>query len=715
MKMQTRMYVTRAMAAVAVLTLMPVVGHAQDRLKSYPGYEQYQRMAPQIQNTANLTSGAITTFAWSADAKTFGYRMGGKQFTYDVAARTATEGAPVPVQGGLGRQGGVRSAIGGQGMRERGRQFETVISPDTQLTALYKNRNVHIKTKDGAERAITTDGHEKARTKFGSASWVYGEELDVIDAMWWSPDSKRLAYYGFDETPVTDYYLQLAQTELYSKIDTEAYPKAGFDNPIVNLFVYDMTSGKSVKIDVRDGKPFEPTTLGYYVYDVRWSQDGREITFNRTNRRQNIIEYTACNTSTGACRVVVRDEWLPSWIENHPTVRYLSDNRRFIWESPRGDGFANYYLYDFTTGKMINAITKLATAEVAGIVNVDEKAGTMHYLARDGDNYMKMQLHRVGLDGRNDVRLTDPAFNHTITMAPGGTHFVDVAQTHDQPPVVRLMDRNGKIVSEIGRTDASKMKALGVQPPELFTYTAADSKTILHGMLSKPSNFDPNKKYPVLFSVYGGPNTNGARETFGPPSPQAEYGFLVVTLDARSAAGRGKKLTDAIYEKLGVTEIDDFAAASRELAKRPYVDGNRVGIYGTSYGGYASAMALLRHPDAFAAASASSPVTSWYHYDTIYTERYMGVPQENKTGYDAGSAMTYAPNLKGALMLYYGTADNDVHPNNMMQMIKSLQAAGKSFEVQLGPDAGHTAINSSRMMEFFIENLVLRPKTNATF
>jgi dipeptidyl-peptidase-4 len=532
--------------------------------------------------------------------------------------------------------------------------------------------------------------------------------------MWWSPDASKLAYYGFDDSPVPDYYLQMDQTKIYSKIDTEAYPKSGFPNPIVNLYVYDMATGKSTKIDVRSGMPFENNTLGYYVYDVDWSKDGKEITFNRTNRRQNILEYTACNPTSGACRVVVHDEWTPSWIDNHPSIRYLSDNRRFIFSSPRGEGFNNYYLYDFATGKMLNAITNLKTAEAANIITVDEKSNVMYYMARDGDNYMKMQLHRVTLDGKTDVRLTDPTLNHTVALAPSGKYFVDIAQTHDRPPVARVMDRSGKMIAELARADVSKMKALGLQPPELFTYTSADGKTILHGMLSKPSNFDPSKKYPVLFSVYGGPDTNGAREVFSPPSRNAEYGFLIVELDARSAAGRGKKLTDAIYENLGVAEIDDFAAASKELAKRPYVDGNRVGINGTSYGGYSSAMALLRHPEAFHAAAAQSPVTSWYHYDTIYTERYMWIPQENQRGYDAGSAMTYAHDLKGDLMLYYGTADNNVHPNNMMQLITALQKAGKHFEVQVGPDYGHSAMNQQRMMEFFIESLVLKPATSVT-
>jgi dipeptidyl-peptidase-4 len=186
-------------------------------------------------------------------------------------------------------------------------------------------------------------------------------------------------------------------------------------------------------------------------------------------------------------------------------------------------------------------------------------------------------------------------------------------------------------------------------------------------------------------------------------------------MDSRSAAGRGKRFLDAIYQKLGTVEVDDQAAGVRALAQRPYVDGGRVGIFGTSYGGYVSAMAIVRHPDVFAAACASSPVTDWRHYDTIYTERYMGTPQDNTAGYDAGSVMKYADRLRGRLMLYYGTADNNVHPNNAMQLIAALQAAGKSFEVQVGPDRGHSGINQDRMMEFFIENLVLRNAALSVF
>jgi dipeptidyl-peptidase-4 len=243
----------------------------------------------------------------------------------------------------------------------------------------------------------------------------------------------------------------------------------------------------------------------------------------------------------------------------------------------------------------------------------------------------------------------------------------------------------------------------------MFTFTGADGVTQLHGMLHKPSNFDPGKQYPVLVSTYAGPGSNQARETFTLPDPLTEYGFLVVRMDSRSASGRGKRFLDAIYLKLSTGEIDDQAAGVRALWELPYVAKGRAGIFGTSYGGTSSLMALLRHPDVFHAASASSAVTDWRNYDSIYTERYMWIPQENQEGYDAGSAMLFAENLEGNLMVFFGTADNNVHPSNSLQLIAALQEAGKTFEVQVGPDRGHAGLNRDRMMEFFIDALVLNP------
>jgi dipeptidyl-peptidase-4 len=703
MKKQVPLDTLARSGLVLLLALGTLAGSAvaQDRLKSMPGYEQYQRVGREI--GGSIHSGALAV-TWQDDGTTFEYRVGDKHYRYDLARRQATEieGADAASPRQFGRRGGP----------ERGRQFEEALSPDGKLRAFYRDRNLWLSDADGAnEVALTTDGSVEARVKNGTASWVYGEELGQNTAFWWSPSGTKLAYYRFDESGVPDYFLQLDQAKLQSTVDIEAYPKAGVDNPVVELFVYDLETRRTTKIDVRDGKPFTNDVVGHYVYRVGWSPDGSEITFNRTNRRQNIMEFTACSPASGACRVVLREEWPASWTENSPTMQYLADGKRFIWVSER-TGWKNFYLYDLS-GKLLATLTR-HPFEVANIVRVDERAGVLYYMARSGDNHMKLQLHRVGLNGKGDRRLTDPAFHHMVNFAPDGKHFVDLAQTHDQAPVTSLRDANGKLIAELATSDLTKYEQFGLRPVELFTFRAADGVTELHGMLHRPSDFDPGKRYPVLVSVYGGPSTNGARETFTLPNPLTEYGFLVVTLDLRSAAGRGKHFLDAIYEKLGVVEIDDLAAGVRSLGDRPYVDLGRVGIYGTSYGGYASALALLRYPDVFHAASAASPVTDWRHYDTIYTERYMWIPQENAAGYDAGSAMTYVDDLKGRLMIYYGTADNNVHPSNSMELIQALQRAGKSFEVQVGPDRGHTAIGTDRMMEFFIENLVLTGTTTAS-
>jgi dipeptidyl-peptidase 4 len=701
----------------AGLSLVPAT-LAQDRLKTMPGFDQYQKMSGAAVGSVKMGQVNAT---WLEDGKVFEYAKDGKKIRYDIAADKAEEVGDAPAGGGAGKgkgfgKGGKAGdkAGGKKGMQppggqkvERGRQAASATSPDGTRKAFYRDSNLWLSDiKGGGEIQLTTDGSAKDRIKYGTASWVYGEELAQTTAMWWSPDSKKIAFYRFDEGKVRDYYLPLNQSALQDKMDVEPYPKPGTPNPIADLFIHDLDTKATVQVDVRDGRPFENQVVGHYAYRVLWSPDGKELFFNRTNRRQNIMEFVAANPQTGKCRVIVHEEWLPSWVVNSPQMRYLDDNNRFIWTSER-TGFKNYYLYDLS-GKLHATLTK-HPFEVANIVRVDEKAGMLYYMARSGDNHMKLQLHRVGLDGKGDKRLTDPAFNHSVDIAPDGQHFIDVIQTHNTPPSSRLVNADGKVLKELAKSDMSKFEELGLKRVELITYKAGDGETDLHGMLHFPSNFDPNKKYPMLVTVYGGPNTNKASENFTLPMGLTEYGFLVAALDSRSASGRGKAFVDAIYLKLGVTEMDDQASGVRSLWARPYLNKDRVGIFGSSYGGYASAMCLLRHPDAFQAASASSPVTDWHHYDSIYTERYMWIPEENKEGYAAGSAMTYADKLKGRLMLFYGTQDNNVHPSNSLALIKSLQRAGKSFDLQIGPDQGHAGINQQRMMEFFIENLVMRP------
>src|SRR5687767_8292221 len=513
-----------------------------------PGYAHYAKLAPQI--PGSLKSGAITPSSWSEDGASFEYTLDGKRYRYDIAARRATALGDAPEAAGRGGRGGR-----GQGAPERGRQYTFADSADNAYRAQFNDKDRNLYLVDQAtkiETAITTDGSRERRIKYGSASWVYGEELDQITAMWWSPDSRRLAFYRFDESPVPDYYLQLDQTKLQSTVDTEAYPKAGVANPVVDLLIYDVASKKTTRLDVRDGKPFTNDAVGHYAYRVSWTPDGRELLFNRTNRRQNVLELVAANPETGALRVVIREEWPTGWIENSPTMAFLADGRRFIWQSER-NGWSNFYLYDLS-GRLIAPLTRSTTFEAVSLVKIDESAGVLFYTARDGDNHLKLQLHRVGLDGRGDLRLTDPKFHHTVGgcmpasaggrgrggaascgISPDNTLFVDVYQAHDVAPASRVVDAaDGAGVADVAASDLSRYDKLGIRRAELFTYRSADGQTTLHGLVQFPSNFDPSRKYPVLVQVYGGPASAGntARETFVVPSALTEYGFLIVNLDS---------------------------------------------------------------------------------------------------------------------------------------------------------------------------------------
>ncbi|MEE9365032.1 MAG: DPP IV N-terminal domain-containing protein [Cellulophaga sp.] len=668
------------------------ISFAQDKLKSMPGYEQYMKIAPQIRGS--VKSGALRVM-WNEDSSSFEYAKSGKTINYNVRKGISSEVGAVKPSKPWSR--GNRPA--------RGRQYASADSPDKKLKAFTKDRNMYISNTDGTSViAITTEGNDENQTKYGIATWVYGEELGQVTAMWWSPDSKKVAFYRFDEKTAKKYYVLYHQTKIQDSVEIEAYPKVGAKNLPVDLLVYNLETKETVTLDTRNGKPYNDGAIGTYLYGIEWTPDGKELLFHSANRKQDIMEYKAANPITGETRVVIREEWLNSFTANSPEIHILEDGKRFIWASER-NGFKNYYVYNFT-GKLINPLTT-HNFEVGRIQKIDEKKGEVYYTARSGDNHMKMQLHKVKLNGTRNTRLTNPKFNHSVSISPNGKYIVDIAQAHDIAPFTNLLNAKGKFITKLATSDMTVFNELGLKKVEIFTFTSADGETELHGMLHFPSNFDPSKKYPLILSNYGGPGTNAFRERFTHPSALTEYGFLVANIDGRNVGGRGKKMLDKLYGRLGIVEMDDFAEGIKSLYSRPYFDKNRVGVYGTSYGGTTAATSLLRHPDVYHAAVANSAVTDWRNYDNIYTERYMNLLENNEEGYVNSSIMKYASNLKGDLMIFYGTNDNNVHPSNSLQLIQALQKAGKSFEVQIGPDKGHTAVNRDRMMEFFIRSLVM--------
>ncbi|MBI1756259.1 MAG: DPP IV N-terminal domain-containing protein [Fimbriimonas ginsengisoli] len=696
-------------AWLTFVAFLPALACAQDRLPGMPRYDRYDNLRKAL---PGLVSGGKLTVNWAADGRSFTFEQGGKTWTYDVDRRAKVETGTAPTAP-------AKPTPPGRRRPERGRQYDTVSSADRKLTAQYKDRNIWLKGPGDKEpRQITTEGDAAKRTKVGSASWVYGEELGQREAMWFSPDATKLAYYRFDESKVIDYYVTLNETGVQNQLDTEAYPKAGAPNPSVDLLVMDLATGKATPIDVRfrsDGDK----DLGHYVWNVAWANDGKALNFFRMNRKQNEMELVSADPATGECHAVIRESNPGGWVADFdsrvadpdagtpwPGAK-PGDPNRFFWISER-DGYRNLYLAD--TGGRLNPITHNAF-DFESLVRVDKTRGMAWYTADDGDIPYKQQLHRIRLDGTDDKRLTDLSLSHTVSLAPGGGAFVDVAEALDVPPSTRLCDGEGHVIDSLAESDMSKFRSMGLRKAERLIFKAADGTTDLYGYLLKPSDFDPTKKYPLLLSIYAGPTSGTRPEAFQLPSDETELGFLVTWLDGRGTNGRGRAFRQAVYRKLGVVEMDDQAAGVRALVKRPYVDASRVGIHGTSYGGYASLMAILRFPDLFSAACASSPVTDWRHYDTIYTERFMDLPQDNKAGYDAGSAITYANNLKGKLLIYYGTADNNVHPSNTLQFIKLLQSQSKGFEVAVGPDLGHSPVDRRKMMEFFMDNLMLKPKT----
>ncbi|MBM4093988.1 MAG: S9 family peptidase [Planctomycetes bacterium] len=722
--------------AVALFPLTAAGG--EDSLSRLPGYDRYVKVrdAAQLLNSAGRVSG----IEWAQDGSSLTFQRQGERFKislqdFSLEPLGKPERSP---------QRAVRPSGVGRSQRvPRAQQATEAYSPDGKWVACYRAGNVVLeeaasRAKDGAAEKARDDGAaekardggaaEKARDdgaaektrdggagsetiqvttgggefyRYGNGCWVYGEELDQDSAMWWSPDSRKLAFYEMDERHLRNYYLTTGNTDTYTGLQVVRYPKAGMENPFVGLLVYDLDTKQTTRIDVGGDRL-------QYIYHVRFTPDGSELLFNRTNRRQDTLEVVAADPASGRSRVVLTESQA-TWQENRPLMQFLRDGKRFIWATER-TGWKHYELRHLD-GRLLHPLSTFGEYPAESVVRVDEDAGYFYYTAYSGDHPLNAQLHRARLDGGEDARMTGAPANHTgLEISPDHKWFVACREAVGEPPRTALLNASGQQVAMLAEADGTKAEELGLVAPELFTFKADDGKTDLHGILYKPARFDPERKYPLVISVYGGPESRGVSNRYSAADAHCEFGFLVATIANRGTTGRGKAFESATYLKLGIVDIQDQADGVRFLCQRPYVDAARVGIFGHSYGGYMSALALVKFPDVFHVGVAGAPVTDWKNYDTIYTERYMRTPRENPDGYRDGSCLTHAKNLRGQLLLLHGLADDNVHPSNTWQLAHALQQAGLRFDMMIYPLSKHGLGQGSSTLRWEYLHRHLRPE-----
>jgi dipeptidyl-peptidase-4 len=639
--------------------------------------------------------GRVDKPVWNADGKSLVFGLKDQRWALDLSNGAIAESSAEPVAAERPKALPTRPA--GSPVR-RAEQRTVEPSPDGKWQAVYRDGNVWLESiaEPDNKQQLTTTGSEFHR--FGTCCWVYGEELNQKDAMWWSPDSRKLAWYEVDEAGMKDYYLTIANEDLYTALKTVRYPKAGEKNPEVSLWIYDLASKQAQKVSI-PGEPMQ------YLYNVRYTPNGKELLVNRTGRRQNVLDVLAIDVESLTVRTVLTEKQ-ESWQENSPGMQFLSDGERFIWET-EANGFRHFQLRHLD-GRLLNPLSEAANYPCNRIELVDEAAGFLYYSAFSDSNPYNTQLHRVRLDGTDHRRITGSPLNHTsFDISPANKFVLAVREQYDLPPSTVVYDESGKELAVLATGTSEPAAAAGLAPPEIFSFPADDGKTIIYGVLNKPSNFDPAKKYPLLIDVYGGPESQAFNNRYTPMNPACELGFVIAKIGNRGTVGRGKAFESATYLKLGGPDIADQADGVRFLSQRPYIDSSRVGIFGHSYGGYMSALAVLKYPDVFQVAVSGAPVTDWRNYDSIYTERYMRTPEENPEGYAAGACMQFASQLKGRLFLVHGLVDDNVHPANTWQLGKALHSANKRFDQMIYPEFDHGIGSTYGMLrwEYLLEHL----------
>jgi len=573
------------------------------------------------------------------------------------------------------------------------------LSPDGKRVAFVRGNDLftmEIATKKVVK--LTRDG--SATLWNGRPDWVYPEELSLGRAYWWSPDSTKIAYLQFDVSrelihPQMDL---LAPQAIY---EPERYPKAGTNNADVRLGVVNAEGGETNWLNVGE-------TRDMLLARLQWLPDSERIAVQRLNRVQDHLQLLLLHAATGASRTLL-EETDPYWVNVHDTLRFLPKSNQFLWGSERS-GFEHLYLYSMD-GKLQQQLTS-GDWEVTSVAGVNEAARTIYYVSTEASP-LERQLYRVSFDGGARTKLTAATGTHMISMSPDTAFYQDSHSNSTTPPSRAIFDATGKKLGMFREADTKLQETYELLPAEIVKVPAGDG-TVLYGRVIKPAKFDPSKKYPAIVMVYGGPHSQTITDSWSGASLNqalAHRGFVIWQLDNRGAAGRGHKFESKLYRRLGKQELEDQLKGLDYLIAQGYVDPQRVGIHGWSYGGFMTLYSMLNAPRRFKAGIAGAPVTDWRNYDTIYTERYLGTPQINKDGYQSSSPVNFAANLEGKLMLIHNFEDDNVLFQNTMQMNEALQKAGKSFDLMLFPQKSHgvsgppRAYMLERMAAFFEANL----------
>lgn len=550
------------------------------------------------------------------------------------------------------------------------------LSPDGTRVAFRRGHDLYaLEVSSHKVTRLTMDGGPTLLN--GELDWVYPEELDLGTAYWWSPDSRHIAYLQFD-TAREFVYPQVALTGPRGVAEPERYPQAGTPNPTVHLGVIPATGGNTHWMDLGDPR-------AALIARVYWSPDSSKLAVKRFNRVQNRLDLLLAEPGSGASHAVL-SEADPYWINNNDLFQFLH-NGDFIWGSER-DGFQHLYLYS-QDGKLRKRLTE-GNWEVTELAGMDESREKVYFVSSESSP-LERQLYSVGLNGKNRARISQGAGAHSISMSPDASYYMDSFSSLTEPTSRVLHTVNGGEWAVYRAANRKLTEEYDVLPTEIVSFTNSNG-TQLYARLIKPANFRVGEKYPAIVMVYGGPGAQSVRNSWaGATWDQvlAARGFLIWQLDNRGSKGRGHAFESPIYHRMGKTELADQLEGIQYLVSQGLVDPARIGIYGWSYGGYMTLYSLLNAPGTFRAGIAGAPVTSWRNYDTIYTERYLGLPSEDTEGYEASSAITYADKLQSKLLMLHNFEDDNVLFQNTMQMAAAFERAGKLFDMVIYPQKSH--------------------------